>query len=764
MALIALLIFSIPVFSASSVIVELQAGEDAPRLSSFIRYKEVFADEPISVALNEGGFQSLETERVSFGRAKGDVLMTFYVENKSERAGEWIFSTGRVSVLKMEFYQLKNGVVIDYVDSLNNAEKKQRLRTYHSHAIKFSLQPGEKKQLAVVFQGYNVTIVYPKIKTLQGHQKMLDDNLLKVALSFTATLVLIIINACFFLLIRNSAFIYFILAEICFLYVVLHMSNYMSVYIFYRDFVWGSFFVAIAMLGIGSFYIRFCQVFLHTKINAPSVHRFLNMYLMVAAAVFLLVVLRQAFPVVGPRTIVFISLIVSSSSGLILPLVGVWAVLKLGSNHIPLMLSWIIFGAVSTFYVLAVMSIVPGNESIRFLYAFLGFVEALFITISIAINMRSIQDREIEGQKNLHRELQEKLVLAERSSELAYKRNIALLDLADKGRLILAAGHDAKNFLSALRFIGSTMKNVDDLNRAKELGEQVSEAAELLNKTLSTIIYSSSSGTSEAGLVTLEMLDVDVLMRTLMMVHKQSAIDKGLSLNYKSYVGYMPGDRTILTRVLSNYISNAIKYSEQGKILLTARSRGQYVIFQVFDQGMGIPSDRLAVILSGDRERLRLDQQQDGEGAGLEICRSLALQIGADIKTRSVEGKGSCFELHCPAALSPTEIMSCSLLPSNMIDAMDYEELSTAINVINYDVAAIKSVPYFICNVEAYQQLAEFPVDQRLVLVTDDRSMEFQAEWSNKVSMLIYSPVNEGLILMALALLEKESKLINSIR
>lgn len=740
-------------------LIELYPGHDATSdLAPYLAYKTLAPAEGVESAVQSGGFLQLPDGQIGFGRASESVLVIFEAQNKGDEPGRWIVSTGRVAVRALEYCQFSEGRMRSCFDGVNNPEIGEHLQKYHAHALDLSLQPGERVQVAIKFQGSNISILYPSIRTPFSHREMIGENLLITAVATTATLVLVIINACLFLLIRNTAFGYFVLAELAFVYQSLFLANYLAIFIFYDDFELSAFFSALAQIAFGVFSVRFAQVFLETRERAPRLHAFLKGFLWISIAILAVVIMQRLVPFASSRNVVLLSVFVSTSASLILPFVGIWAAIRFGAYHVPLMISWLILGGFCFYYTLSAMNLVEGAGSIRYWFGAVGFLEAFFITLSIGLDIRRLQNREIEAQHKLQQGLKEKLHLLRASEALSRKKNLALSDLADKARLLLSAGHDARNFLGALRFMGTSLQHTKDLESAKALGQRVSESAELLNNTLATVIYSSAPGSSQSDILALEMLEVDRLMQTLMMVHEHSAREKGLGLRHKSTVSYLPADGTLITRIVSNLVSNAIKYSDRGEILVTARLRGQSVVFQVFDQGPGISAESLAFLLDPEKERLRLEQQVEGAGAGLEICHALAARLGGSIRAYSVPGKGSRFELVLPLVAHPAASISCSFLPATLLHEREYEELAGYPEITTTLPDSTEDAVHtrFLNTVE-YSRLEQedhLDASQYHVIVADDRSLEFREAWCDKVDLIIYTPVNESLVLTALTSLE----------
>lgn len=108
------------------------------------------------------------------------------------------------------------------------------------------------------------------------------------------------------------------------------------------------------------------------------------------------------------------------------------------------------------------------------------------------------------------------------------------------------------------------------------------------------------------------------------------------------------GDSLRLRQLVSNLVSNAVKFTERGEVLVAASIRGDHLDIRVEDTGCGLPSefaDRLFSRYAQSAEGLR----RGGAGLGLSICRALAQRLGGTLTAVSAAGEGSCFTLRLPA-------------------------------------------------------------------------------------------------------------------
>lgn len=109
-------------------------------------------------------------------------------------------------------------------------------------------------------------------------------------------------------------------------------------------------------------------------------------------------------------------------------------------------------------------------------------------------------------------------------------------------------------------------------------------------------------------------------------------------------------DRNMLRRLIQNLVSNSIKYSRKGGILLGVRRRGNFVDLQVLDTGIGIAPQKLKLVF---REFTRLNEgmrEAEGLGLGLSIVDRIARVLSLPLSLASTPGKGTVFSLRIPVS------------------------------------------------------------------------------------------------------------------
>jgi PAS domain S-box-containing protein len=176
----------------------------------------------------------------------------------------------------------------------------------------------------------------------------------------------------------------------------------------------------------------------------------------------------------------------------------------------------------------------------------------------------------------------------------------------------------------------------------------------------------------EQGAVELEELDFDLhaLMEKIARIMQVKAHEKGLTLEV-SYEEELPrrfvGDSLRIQQIVTNLVSNAIKFTEQGGVIIsvsgTRREKMTEMLLSINDTGIGIPPDKLQFIFEKFTQAdASTTRKYGGSGLGLSICKSLAQLMKGSLAVESVPGHGSTFLVRLP--LRNAVMPEAELLPA----------------------------------------------------------------------------------------------------
>jgi signal transduction histidine kinase/FixJ family two-component response regulator len=226
------------------------------------------------------------------------------------------------------------------------------------------------------------------------------------------------------------------------------------------------------------------------------------------------------------------------------------------------------------------------------------------------------------------------------------------LELANlaKSRFLAAASHDLRQPLHALNLFLDQRRNETDLVERSRLDAQIDTAVAAMNELFNSLLDISKL---DAGVLALSISEfpVDHLLKRIETTFAATARENGLRLSVVSSRAWVRSDFILLERILLNLVSNAVRYTERGGVVVGCRGRNGRLRIDVCDSGIGIPEDQLRNIFG---EFYQLDDgakdRSGGLGLGLAIVDRLGGLLDHPIELTSSVGRGSRFSVLVPSA------------------------------------------------------------------------------------------------------------------
>lgn len=239
----------------------------------------------------------------------------------------------------------------------------------------------------------------------------------------------------------------------------------------------------------------------------------------------------------------------------------------------------------------------------------------------------------------------EKLALADKLTQ-----QVTLVEALsqEKSRFLASASHDLRQPLQAIALFSAALEQELQFTPNHLTAARLQMSVQALGKSLDTMLDISQL---DVGLVKQEIRPVAVksVFQLLDNVFQPQAIEQGLGLRIRSSALWVASDPQLLERLLANLVSNALKYTSDGGVLVVARRRRDQVWIEVRDTGIGIPLDEQERIFD---EFYQIDNpgrdRHKGLGIGLSIVRRLARLLGHDISVNARPSHGSCFRVALP--------------------------------------------------------------------------------------------------------------------
>jgi signal transduction histidine kinase len=246
-----------------------------------------------------------------------------------------------------------------------------------------------------------------------------------------------------------------------------------------------------------------------------------------------------------------------------------------------------------------------------------------------------------------------------RNFELQYRNNQliesltrqtqAALDAVEiKNRFLASAAHDIRQPVHALGLYADWLGAEPEL--VHEIAPKIVESTKAVNALFDSLFDLVRLDSGKIKL-SIEPVDLHQLLHDLELQYRPLAAAKGLEFRVRSTPGSVMSDGILLRRVLGNLVSNAIKYTQQGGVLVAARKRRGERVIEVWDTGLGIAPVHQKEIF---REFFKVPTHagtEDGFGLGLYIVARLSTILGHPVTLASRPGRGTVFRV----VLRPTD-------------------------------------------------------------------------------------------------------------
>jgi signal transduction histidine kinase len=207
-----------------------------------------------------------------------------------------------------------------------------------------------------------------------------------------------------------------------------------------------------------------------------------------------------------------------------------------------------------------------------------------------------------------------------------------------KNNLLASATHDLRQPVHALAFYADWLRQEPEL--ASNVLPKILAATDSVN-TLFNSLFDFARIESGAIQIKVEALKVSVIIDELALQFAPAADQKGLSLRTHHSDATVLSDPILLRRILSNLVANAIRYSNEGGVLISARQLGHKLWLEVWDSGVGIAPEHLPYVFKEFYRAPGHEGTADSFGLGLAIVQRLCRALGHTITIRSQVGKGT---------------------------------------------------------------------------------------------------------------------------
>lgn len=217
-----------------------------------------------------------------------------------------------------------------------------------------------------------------------------------------------------------------------------------------------------------------------------------------------------------------------------------------------------------------------------------------------------------------------------------------------RANLLRAVSHDLRTPLTSIYGSCSTiMENYDSLDKEQQiklLGEVCSDA-KWLNRMVENLLSVTRIDSGEVSVKKTPTV-LEELIDSVLVKFRKHYPDQPVEVEIPESFITIPMDSILIEQVIINLLENAVRHAEgMTRLVLRVFTLGNRAIFEVIDDGCGIPKERLDGLFSGsiNRETAAADDGRHGMGIGLSVCATIVRAHGGDIRAESKVGRGTTF-------------------------------------------------------------------------------------------------------------------------
>lgn len=680
----------------------------------------------------------------NFGLNQEPIWIKLEVVNPTDNEGQWILSLNRTLLDELRVLFYESGQLSEL---LTEAERIESYRNYGTLAANFSLSAGEAGAIYVLYQGSNSSILPLSIETEVSAASNQLWALIIFFVSLAGVATLVVYNTVLAIITRLPAFLMYGLAQTVMFAYFTHLSGLTTIYLWPETPEVGSRIAPVLAILTAMFNALFVKSFVDRALIPNWLNSSFTAIVYGSLAALALITLGALFGIESTPLNGF-AVLVSLVTAILLPITGVMASRERRLRYFPMTAAWMWYALSVVYTSFTVSNWAPVIPQFTTLYVGFAFVEAILLSISLALEVRHIDRTRMTAQKDLAKSLSEKLEESRRKEDLMRERSLALSDIVDRGRLLQAAGHDTRQALFALKQFAAGLNENNDPDRTARAANSITQLAKHVDDVLATTLVGAHGGSMIDQVLALESINLVDLIEPIRLIYQRAAVKKNLGFRIVTRDAEIVTDRVLLIRILSNLVGNAIKYTDRGGVLIGCRILSDRICIQIWDTGRGIDAAQLELLLDPKHSAVRYAETQEGLGSGLQTCLTLAQKIGVSLTARSVPGKGTVFDLEIPVlGKAEQSTIACWLVDNDALTPKWLEAANWSFDTILPEASHLPVLIDFDYGSPAgglklaKELKANFP---NIVLTSYDHAADIRNACAEASQYLLYKPLQQA--------------------
>ncbi len=583
----------------------------------------------------EGAFQPSGSLHQDIGYSQARIWLRFNVRNRSENIDEWILYTHENFLENYDIYLVRGSGTVEHLESHNaDTRYSERSLAYPELITQLRITPDEAVQIFVSYVTDGSPDLHISLETMQSFTEYSNRHIAKIYIYYGMFIILIIAACLAFAFFKLSIWSYFLYAISAFLF-LLHADGIGFAYL------WPNFprFNNNASLFFGGGFSIACALYTRQFLETYKFRPLLDKALLGFIILGLISILACIFihPSIVKRALIFIGLLT-----ILLCLIAGILDIKKRFRFV----RFYIFAWVGAAFALVLMNL-RSTFGIEVSRGFEFDVVRLAMIFDASMLGLAIADRFNQLRKDRLHTMRENLATTQRNLDLNLRLNnlVEQYDqttekLESRENQINNRVHDLRQPLHALRLKVLNLQNSSAQNNSDT--EKIEESFEYLEALLFNELEAAKTEENKAT-------DLNSVLSKVYDMFKSDAAEKGVEFIYVKTSRTTLVPSLVILRIVTNLVSNAVKYTRTGKVLLGVRALEKGLRIEVHDTGIGMSDDEFQTAMQQNTRLERGEDIAEGYGRGLAIVAEQVEAYGLGLK-RLDRGKesGSSLVLEIP--------------------------------------------------------------------------------------------------------------------